>query len=199
MLNTFHDIDLYKGMLKKSLLDFTYVPETELNEFADIFYLKFFPKNTDIITPDNKELKGYFVVSGLVRMHYTINNNEITSDFRDANSFFLNGYAIYAQQKNFDYFTTLEDTICLVADWDKVELLLSAYHSLESMGRKIVEWHYAESMRVSYNILFMNTEERFKIFMNERSGLMNRVPQKYIASYLGVAPETLSRLRSKIK
>jgi len=45
----------------------------------------------------------------------------------------------------------------------------------------------------------MNTEERFKIFMNERSGLMNRVPQKYIASYLGVAPETLSRLRSKIK
>ena len=76
-------------MLKKSLLYFTYVPETELNEFADIFYLKFYPKNTDIITPDNKELKGYFVVSGLVRMHYTINNNEITSDFRDANSFFL--------------------------------------------------------------------------------------------------------------
>ena len=198
MLKAIHDIDLYKQMLKKTLLHFSEMPENELNEFADIFYVKYFPKKTDIICPETADIKGYFIVSGLVRMHYTLGDVEITSDFRDAGSFFLNGYTFFTKLKNFDYFTTLEKTICLIVDWDQLELMLSKYHSLERMGRKIMEWHFVESMRVSYNMLFMNTEERFTIFMKERSGLINRVPLKYIASYLGVANETLSRLRSKL-
>ena len=67
------------------------------------------------------------------------------------------------------------------------------------MGRKIIEWHYTESMRISYNTLFMDVEQRYSIFMKERAPLINRVPLKYIASYLGIAKETLSRLRNRIK
>lgn len=197
MIKTFHDIDLYRNILKKSMLHFSYVPEYELNEFIDQFYVMFYPKKKDIIVPGTTDIKGYFIISGLVRMHYKIGELEISSDFRDENSFFLNGYTYFAKQKNFDYFTAIEDTICMVIDWDKLEMMLSKYHSLERMGRKMIEWHFCESHRVSYNILFMNTEERFSIFMKERSSLLKRVPLKYIASYLGIATETLSRLRSK--
>lgn len=199
MVKSIHDIELYRDMLRIALSYFANVPETELEEFITIFELKFYPKKSIIIAPNNTDLKGYFIVRGLVRMYYIAHDTEITSDFRDSNSFFLNGYKIYAKQDNFDYFVALEDTICLVADWNELEELLSKYHSLERMGRKIIEWHYTESMRVSYNTLFMDTEQRYSTFMKERAALINRVPLKYIASYLGIAKETLSRLRNKVK
>ena len=199
MVRSIHNVELYKGMLRIALSYFANVPEAELEEFIDQFEMKFYPKKSVIIAPNNTDLKGYFIVRGLVRMYYIVNNTEITSDFRDANSFFLNGYKVYAKQDNFDYFVALEDTICLVADWEQLEIILSKYHALERMGRKIIEWHYTESMRISYNTLFMDVEQRYSIFMKERAPLINRVPLKYIASYLGIAKETLSRLRNRIK
>ena len=199
MVRSIHNVELYKGMLRIALSYFANVPEAELEEFIDQFEMKFYPKKSVIIAPNNTDLKGYFIVRGLVRMYYIVNNTEITSDFRDANSFFVNGYKVYAKQDNFDYFVALEDTICLVADWEQLEIILSKYHALERMGRKIIEWHYTESMRISYNTLFMDVEQRYSIFMKERAPLINRVPLKYIASYLGIAKETLSRLRNRIK
>ena len=199
MVRSLHNVELYKGMLRIALSYFANVPEAELEEFIDQFEMKFYPKKSVIIAPNNTDLKGYFIVRGLVRMYYIVNNTEITSDFRDANSFFVNGYKVYAKQDNFDYFVALEDTICLVADWEQLEIILSKYHALERMGRKIIEWHYTESMRISYNTLFMDVEQRYSIFMKERAPLINRVPLKYIASYLGIAKETLSRLRNRIK
>lgn len=78
-----------------------------------------------------------------------------------------------------------------------MEAILKKYHSLEHLGRRILEWHYAQSIRASYNSNFLSVEERYELFVKERSSLLGRIKLKHIASYLGITPETLSRLRAK--
>lgn len=192
-----YDLDIYRNRLRDVFMFFAEIPKQEMDEFLDKFYLKVYPKKSLLISPGNKDLKGFFILKGLVWMYYIKKKRIITSDFREENSFFLNGYTTFTGLPNFDYFKALEETICLVIDWNDLENMLKKYHLLEHLGRKIVEWHYVESMRVSHNTLFLNADERYTVFMNERASLLNRVSLKQIASYLGVTQETLSRLRAK--
>ena len=194
-----YTVDTYRNILKNVLLTVADVPDNEITEFVNLFHLKKYKKKDIIIAPNNFDLKGYFIISGLVRIYYIKGDKEITSDFRDENSFFLNGYTQFTGLPNFDYFIALEKTICLEIKWNELENILLKYHALEHLGRKILEIHYLESMRVSRNMLYLSVEERLKIFVEERSSLFNRVSQKHIASYLGITQETLSRLRSKYK
>ena len=197
MANLKHTIEMYRKTLKVVLLQVADVPDFQMDEFVNLFTCKIYKKKDIIISPNNTDLKGYFIISGLVRIYYVKGGKEITSDFRDANAFFLNGYTQFTGLPNFDSFVALEDTICLEINWNELEEILHKYHPLEHLGRKILEMHYIESMRVSRNILYLSVEERFKIFMEERASLLQRVSQKQIASYLGITHETLSRILSK--
>ncbi|MFN8295876.1 MAG: Crp/Fnr family transcriptional regulator [Chitinophagales bacterium] len=193
------DIEWHREMLKQVLLRIAYVPDDAITAFVNLFSLKVYRKKSIIIAPNNTHLKGYFISDGLIRMYYIKNNKEITEDFRGTHSFFLNGYTQFAKMPNFDYFVALEPTTCLEIDWNELEEILGKYHSLEHLGRRVIELHYAESMRVSYNSLFLSVEERYRIFLREKGTLVNKVSLKHIASYLGISQETLSRLRAKLK
>lgn len=78
-----------------------------------------------------------------------------------------------------------------------LELLSSKYHEIEYLGRKIVEKYYAIFLISNYNKLFLSADERYDVFVRERSSMMNRVPLLHVASHLGIKPESLSRLRAK--
>lgn len=197
MANIIHDVDLHKKKLKIALLNFANISEPILNQFLDLFYVKYYKNKTIIISPNNTDFKGYFIVDGTVRIHHVLEGKEITSDFRESNSFFMNGYSMFTKLPNLDYFTALENTTCLVIDWSKLENILSKHHELEHLGRKIIEWHYAEAIKSSYNSLFLSVEDRYNHFLENRSSLLNKVKLKDIATYLGISPETLSRLRAK--
>ena len=91
-MNEFNDhINGYRNILKETLLMIADVPDDQINEFVSLFSIKKYPKKSVIIAPNNTNLKGFFIINGLVRMSYIKNKKEITSDFREPYSFFLNG------------------------------------------------------------------------------------------------------------
>ena len=192
-----HDIELYRNRLRNLITYFADIPAFQMDEFLSVFALEKYPKKSVIIPPASENNKLYFIISGLVRIYYQAEGKEITSDFKEENSFFTNGYTLFTKLPNIDYHVALEDTVCLAADYKSIELLSSKYHEIEYLGRKIVEKYYSTFLISNYNKLFLSADERYDVFIRERAAVMNRVPLRHIASHLGVKPETLSRLRAK--
>lgn len=193
-----HDIFAYRERLRSVLLYFSPLPEDLMNELLNLFNIEVFPAKTIVFGPNTTENnKLYFVISGMVKVYYEAEGKSIVHDFKEENSFFLNGYYLYTKRPNFDYYETMKPTVLLTAEYDKIEALSANNHSVEHLARKVVEAYYASFLIRNYNNLYLSAEERFDVFMREREALMNKVPQKLIASYLGLTPETFSRLRAK--
>ena len=180
--------ELYKKSLSDIFLQFSNIPISELEELVNLFSLQEFKKKSIIIAPNNtSDIKLFFVVG----------EREVTIDFKEENTLFANGFTLFTNLPNIDYYVALEDVVCLVAESNEIEVLASKYHSIEHLNRKIVEAYYASYLITNYNSLFLSAEERYSVFVRDRAALINRLPLKYIATYLGIKQETLSRLRAK--
>lgn len=79
--------------------------------------------------------------------------------------------------------------------------LLRAYdedHAIERFGRKMVEGGFLGSQRRAANLLNLSPDERYRHFVENRSSIARRVPQYLLASFLGITPESLSRIRGRM-
>ncbi len=194
------DIDIleYKQKLKLHLLDIcpTVVPD-ELKILTDKFTLKKFKKKDLLIEAGSFSDKFYFIVSGLVRIYYFKEDKEITNALVKENEIVAGAYSIITGEKNFNNYEALENTITLCIEYHELENLYVKYHSLEHLGRLLVQKYYSNFMKKTHDIIFLSAEERYANFIRNHTELLSRVPLRFIASYLGIAQETLSRLRTK--
>jgi hypothetical protein len=75
--------------------------------------------------------------------------------------------------------------------------LYDRFPEMNKVGRMLLEEYYAESEERVYIARLPTAQARYQHFINSRPELLNRIPLKYVASYLGITLETLSRLRAK--
>ncbi len=169
----------------------------ELTELVNEFSIDNFHKKQMILEAGDHSDNVYFVYKGLVRIYYIKEEKEITNWFIKENMMFAATYSILTGEKNYSNYESLEETVVLKIKYSILESYYAKYHSLEHLGRKIIESYYGFFMRRAYDVMFLSAEERYQIFVNDHNDLLNRVPLRYIASYLGITQETLSRLRAK--
>jgi CRP-like cAMP-binding protein len=91
---------------------------------------------------------------------------------------------------------TLEPTILLSLTYDKMEEALDKFPKGERMGRLILSGMFIKKDENRYNRLSKSTRQRFFDYINNHQHMLQRVPQKYLASYLQIKPETFSRLKA---
>lgn len=198
MKKTALDIVECRNRLRNHFL--TLVPETnlaELNELLEQFTIAKFAKKTLIYKAGGTADSFYFICEGLVRAYYIKEDKEITNLFMPENTIFIGAYNIITGQKNYSNYEAFEDTYVLQIKYDRLEEYYLKYHSLEHLGRILFEFYYCAFMKKTYDILFLSAEERYASFVKDHSDILNRVPLRYIASYLGIKQETLSRIRGK--
>ena len=191
-------IEIYRNLLKKDLLRIC--PSLNANELellAQKTTLAQFSKNEIIINAGSYSDKVYFIIKGMVRIFYVKENKEITNVLLAESSVLAGSYSFITGNKNFSTYQAIEKTIALYITNEDLEELYQKHHSIEHLGRLIIEQYYAKFMKKTYDILFLSAEERYTTFVNNHPELLNRIPLKYIASYLGIAQATLSRLRAK--
>ena len=160
---------------------------------------KQFPKSSYFAEEGEYPADLGFVGKGTFRAFYrTTDGIEYNKTFFTENTFMIALTAMITQTRNLINIQALEDSTVLLFNYKEFTKLYDTYHTLERMARKVVEFEWAKKEIREIRLVLNNASERYAFFLQEHPGLENKIPQYHIASYLGVTPIQLSRIRAKI-
>lgn len=138
-----------------------------------------------------------FVHKGLFRYYYVDKEgHEFTKHFTYENDFVVSIVSFIYQNPSHYYIEAMEDCELLVIDRDTYMEQLTVNMDWEVIARKFIEKFYYIKETREYSLLIEDAHERYERFLNDYAPIKNRIKQKYIASYLGITPESLSRIKN---
>lgn len=182
----------------------TYISKIVPLDDDDLFYLNqnirevFLSKGTSFVKAGDICKSIGYVQSGFLRNFYTVEIDEITTDIIRKGNFALAVGSFLSQTPSYETVEALSDATLLCLDYQVLNSLYEKESKWNILGKKIAEYSILCRDGRLQSLLYNNAEERYKKLMTERPEIMNNVPLHYIASYLGIKRETLSRIRSKI-
>lgn len=139
----------------------------------------------------------YFVRKGLLRYYYLADGIEHTGQFFDEGKFVGDVFALTTGGPGLQNIDALEPTEVLVIPTTILTASYDADQAFERFGRRVMEEAMAGSQARTASLLKLSPEERYSRFVAMRPEVARRVPQYVVASYLGITPEALSRIRRR--
>lgn len=140
----------------------------------------------------------YFILTGIVRMYYVVDGIEKTTFFYTHQDF-VSSYESFTQQIPAAHnIECLTDVAIAVFNIDVVQRILQKYPRFESLSRMVMEKELSVYQEMISSFVTLNGEQRYEKLCRENSALLQQIPQYHIATYLGVSPETLSRIKKRI-
>jgi len=179
---------------------FTSLTEEEQRAISESVRVEEYKKGTYLLRQgDLPSIKCYFVLLGCVRQFFIDESGkEVTSNFFTEEQ----AIPIFNDQKQDELskysLTCLENCILVVGDIDSEKTMFTKYSQLETMIRKMMEISLGEVQEQFAEFINSSPEERYLAILRKRPQLVDRVPQHQLASYLGITPESLSRIKKRI-
>lgn len=190
-----------KVTMQNILFDFIskYVSLTEEEKNA-ILSLDIFcsvKKGTTLLKEGQKTKHNYFVLKGCIRTYYIIEGEEKTTAFYTEMEG-VTPHCVKSDTPSEYYLSCIEDTILVVSNPDMEVEINRKFPKFETMCRILSEEFLAKE-RIDFDKFKTSSpEERYLNLLQSRPDLIQRVPQHQLASYLGIKPQSLSRLRARI-
>lgn len=159
------------------------------------FYLKkneFFLQSTEVNT------KLGFLTKGLVRYFVFKDEEEATLEFTKEREFVADFGSFISKEPSIQNIQALEDCEFLIIDYDKLQHLYKVSKNANLLGRVIIEHRFIIMVNQLLTVHRYTPEERYRYFLEHYKELTQRIPQYLIASYVGVKPQSLSRIRKRI-
>ncbi|MFC4233243.1 Crp/Fnr family transcriptional regulator [Parasediminibacterium paludis] len=139
----------------------------------------------------------YFITKGAVRGYVNDNGKEKITWISVENEMVTSIYSYYMQQPSLENMDAIEDCEILSMSHEKLNELYNLEPSVNILVRRILEKYYADAEVRALTSRFSDADTKYEFFLNTYSHLANRIPLTYIASFLGINLETLSRVRAK--
>lgn len=176
------------------------IPREEARAFFKVKKRLFLEKGSYFLRAGEVPYRIGYNVSGLLRLFYvSASGTEINKHFCIEKSLAVNFDAFLRREKSKLYIQALEDTKLLVIDHDAYQYLLTRHPCWQRIGQKLSEMLVRVSQKRESELLLMDAKERYVQFVRDNPNLVNRISQYHIASYLGITPESLSRVRASIR
>lgn len=166
--------------------------------FLNVFSTKVLKKGEFFLKEGEVNNKLGFVVKGLVRYFVYKNTEESTLEFSKEGEFIAEYQSFLNQSESIQCIQAIEDTLLLVTDYDGLQTIYNKTKNGNLIGRIVIEYRFGHLMQQLLSIYMHTAEERYLHFQKTFPDLVQRIPQYYIASYVGVKPESLSRIRKRL-
>ncbi len=169
--------------------------EKETLRSFDLF--RAYPKGAILVKAGELSTESYYVLEGCVRCYYLVDGEERST------SFYTEGQSFEAlceagSQVSVQYIECLEDCILSVSNESMQAEMFARFPRFESLCRKLSEEMVSAKQLAFDRFKNFNPEERYLDLLANRPDLLQRVPLGHIASFIGVKPESLSRIRKRV-
>ena len=158
----------------------------------------FIQKGKYLLKPGHMGDFIYLILKGVMRAFIKEGGKEITTWINEENEIVGSIRSLGLHVPSDEYLQAIEDCHLIGIPYKLVEYLYDTYPEANIIGRKILEESYRDAEERAYISRIPSAEKKYKRFIETRAQLINRVSLKYIASYLGMTLETLSRVRSRM-
>lgn len=186
-----------EDILLKFLSKFPEMSEEKRTLIAENLKTEEFKKGTYLIKEGKIPNKCYFVLEGLVRQYYIVDGIEKTTEFYTEHSAVTSSG--YFNQTPVDYYLEcLENTVLIVGQPNEDVKMIEEFPVLEQITRVMMEEEWDKTKEKHAAFITSSPEKRYLNLLETRPKLFNRMPQHQIASYLGITPESLSRIRKRL-
>jgi len=181
-------LSAFKGLDLKDVYDIYKLSKTRTLAAGDIY-----------IDLGSVHEKLAYIKKGLIRAyHLQPNGEDITLLLRWENQFIASHDNIILQQPSRFVYHALEDTVILEFDYSKAQQLLDNNPRLSATRSSFLLTMLADSMERVEGFVLLSPLERYLQLVKEKPDIINRVPDKYLATLLGITPVSLSRIRKRI-
>ena len=185
--------------LKKFLATNLSVDEKEISPLLENCKIKSIRKDVFLLRPGDYCKHTFFVENGLLRQ-YSIDEKgkEHTISFAPENWFVTDRESVYFNQPSAYYIQALEDSTFTIVDENLIQILTDKIQPFTEFNNKLLHNHIRQLQNRINLLLSASAEERYLKFIEMYPDILLRVPQTMVASYLGITPESLSRVRKEL-
>ena len=165
---------------------------------TDCIPVKNFKKGAILLREGQISCESYIIFKGLVRKYYLDDGEEKTSEFYTENEAVSSPQSYNKKIPANHYIECIEDCRLAVLTYDKEQELIKKVPGYETLCRVSIEEELGAQQEKLAKFTMSLPEKRYLDLLENRPNLLQRVPQYFLASYLGVKPESLSRIRKRI-
>ncbi len=188
---------MYKDLLK-AIGTFVSFNAREKELFQSAFTYREVPRHVTLIREGQVANELYFIKKGLLRLYYNKEGDYITAYFFREHLFAGSFESFLQSSPGIQYLETLEKSELLVLTKEKLDELYETMPKINILTRKIAEQRFINAQQILSSFLLDSPEERYRKFIRQNSDLFLRIPHHLIASYLGITPVSLSRIRKRL-
>lgn len=181
--------------LLRKLDDMYCLPEPMRSEFAKIWQPMAFPKGHHLLRDGSVNNYLYFITKGVARIYYHKQDKEVTEWLALDQTFFFSIRSFFQRTPSHLAIHLLEPSELFALHHDQLMQLCERYHEVEKMFRRMITGSLVLSQIRMESIQFETAQQRYQRLLAMNPDILQRVPLAYIASFLGITQETLSRVR----
>lgn len=184
--------------LRFFLSRFAKLSDEELEAFVAIFTPLSIKKLDHLFLENDMVSHIYFINDGTMRGYYNRGNTEITTNFYFGPTIVTDLIAVRTKEPTKMNVQALKYSNCMVAKFSDLDDLIDKYPNIETVFFKFLEHLYLFGVMRQHSFIFDTPQERYVKLFGERPKVIAEIPQLYVSSYLGIKPETLSRIKNRI-
>jgi CRP-like cAMP-binding protein len=188
------------SIFRRFINKFVQITDEEYRQYLlPIVRVRKFDKKESLLRVGDIEDSFNFILRGLIRKYYLKGTEEINTQISYEGHIIHSQESFHSRTPSEYAIETIEPSTVVSISYNDMEALFSRSQQMERLGRLVITYTMVLKDRWQMQLVKLNPRDRFLQFVTRHGELLQRVPQKFLASYLNIKPETFSRFKHLIK